>query len=329
MVKRLTQATSEYPPAPLPRPPHLPTPLLPNALYRQNCSVFRRPAARSLPPRPRRRNRSGCVGAATNAPAVTRRSSTHENPRAAAVTNADFPRVLNGPAPGFAEDALRRLLIGSLPGEGGSLTEIGYGKVASGRASVGAAARGGIGCGAGGGGGGGSSGAVFPRVFHDEGVSSSSSPLSSSLSFEPSGAGGALDAAGDAARDAAGETADDAAAAAAAAARHLEASRRTLGWRTGGDRRAEGLSGAERLHGGASLLREDEEEEEGSLDEGQQASLQSLVPEDRDFGPGTGDVYLMLFRDRILAPLSRSGHSRYCAVAESMENHGYHPRKKR
>lgn len=28
-----------------------------------------------------------------------------------AVTNADFPRVLNGPAPGYAEDALERLLL--------------------------------------------------------------------------------------------------------------------------------------------------------------------------------------------------------------------------
>lgn len=29
-----------------------------------------------------------------------------------AVTDADFPRVLNGPAPGYAEDALERLLLG-------------------------------------------------------------------------------------------------------------------------------------------------------------------------------------------------------------------------
>lgn len=32
-----------------------------------------------------------------------------------AMTDADFPRVLNGPAPGYAEDALRRLLLGNLP----------------------------------------------------------------------------------------------------------------------------------------------------------------------------------------------------------------------
>lgn len=36
--------------------------------------------------------------------------------RILAVTIADFPRVLNGPAPGYAEDALRRLL-GVAPGE--------------------------------------------------------------------------------------------------------------------------------------------------------------------------------------------------------------------
>lgn len=34
-----------------------------------------------------------------------------------AMTDADFPRVLNGPAPGYAEDALRRLLA-VLPAEG-------------------------------------------------------------------------------------------------------------------------------------------------------------------------------------------------------------------
>lgn len=163
-------------------------------------------------------------------------------------------------------------------------SDIGYGKVASGRAPVGAAARGGMGCGAGGG------GAVLPRVFHDEGLSSSSSPLSSSLAFEPSAAaaggggalGSALDAAGDTAKDAASKTADDA----AAAARHLEANRRTLGWQTDRGRRAESLSGAERLYGGASLLQE-EEVEEVSSDEGQQASLQSLGPEERELVPGT------------------------------------------
>lgn len=32
-----------------------------------------------------------------------------------AITDADFPRVLNGPAPGYAEDALRRLLVCDLP----------------------------------------------------------------------------------------------------------------------------------------------------------------------------------------------------------------------
>lgn len=37
--------------------------------------------------------------------------------RVLAMTDADFPRVLNGPAPGYAEDALRRLL-GVLPAEG-------------------------------------------------------------------------------------------------------------------------------------------------------------------------------------------------------------------
>lgn len=36
--------------------------------------------------------------------------------RVLALTDADFPRVLNGPAPGYAEDALRRLL-GVLPAE--------------------------------------------------------------------------------------------------------------------------------------------------------------------------------------------------------------------
>ncbi|CAM9862616.1 unnamed protein product, partial [Laminaria digitata] len=46
-----------------------------------------RPTARSLLPRPRRRNVLDCVGAATNAAAVTRRSSTRENPRAAVVTD--------------------------------------------------------------------------------------------------------------------------------------------------------------------------------------------------------------------------------------------------
>lgn len=34
-----------------------------------------------------------------------------------AIADADFPRVLNGPAPGYAEDALRRLAFGTLPAE--------------------------------------------------------------------------------------------------------------------------------------------------------------------------------------------------------------------
>lgn len=37
--------------------------------------------------------------------------------RVLAITDADFPRVLNGPAPGYAEDALRRLALATLPGE--------------------------------------------------------------------------------------------------------------------------------------------------------------------------------------------------------------------
>lgn len=37
-----------------------------------------------------------------------------------ATTDADFPRVLNGPAPGYAEDALRRLLLGDPPTTAGA-----------------------------------------------------------------------------------------------------------------------------------------------------------------------------------------------------------------
>lgn len=37
--------------------------------------------------------------------------------RVLAITESDFPRVLNGPAPGYAEDALRRLALATLPAE--------------------------------------------------------------------------------------------------------------------------------------------------------------------------------------------------------------------
>ena len=50
--------------------------------------------------------------------APVRRNTSRESTRVAAVTNDDFPRVLNGPAPGYAEDALRRLLLCGLPSEG-------------------------------------------------------------------------------------------------------------------------------------------------------------------------------------------------------------------
>ena len=223
-------------------------------------------------PRPRRRKRSSCVGTATNATAVTvaRRSSTRENPRAAAVTDADFPRVLNGPAPGYAEDALRRLVLGSLPREGGSLTEIGFASASVGRAQRNAVTfnRGGGVCGGiGGSGGDGGGGAMFPCIFHDEGVSSSLS--SSSWQSDGGGAhGSAGNALGGVAGNALGGVAGDVAGDAAAADGQLEAGW-TLGWRTGGHRRAAGLSGAERLHGGASLLQQEQEEEEVRFDESQ------------------------------------------------------------
>lgn len=71
-----------------------------------------RPNARSLPPWPHRHHKPsaslGCNGVTTN---TSRRNASHESPQVAAVTNDDFPRVLNGPAPGYAEDALRRLLL--------------------------------------------------------------------------------------------------------------------------------------------------------------------------------------------------------------------------
>lgn len=37
--------------------------------------------------------------------------------RLLAIAESDFPRVLNGPAPGYAEDALRRLALATLPSE--------------------------------------------------------------------------------------------------------------------------------------------------------------------------------------------------------------------
>lgn len=51
--------------------------------------------------------------------AIARKNASRDSARVAAVTNNDFPRVLNGPAPGYAEDALRRLLFCALPSEEG------------------------------------------------------------------------------------------------------------------------------------------------------------------------------------------------------------------
>lgn len=66
--------------------------------------------ARSLPPRPLRRHLGGS-GISTNTP--SRRNASRECASVAAVTDEAFPRVLNGPAPGYAEDALRTLMLGA------------------------------------------------------------------------------------------------------------------------------------------------------------------------------------------------------------------------
>lgn len=47
----------------------------------------------------------------------SRHNASRDSASVAAVTDDDFPRVLNGPAPGYAEDALRRLLFGAPPSE--------------------------------------------------------------------------------------------------------------------------------------------------------------------------------------------------------------------
>lgn len=49
--------------------------------------------------------------------ALDRKNASGDSARVAAVTDDDFPRVLNGPAPGYAEDALRRLLFCAPPSE--------------------------------------------------------------------------------------------------------------------------------------------------------------------------------------------------------------------
>ncbi|CAN0414773.1 unnamed protein product [Pylaiella littoralis] len=113
------------------------------ARVRRRCAfVFEDgPTARSIPPRPRRRNppctnssSSSSRGMATSATTVSKSSVNRASEvafvsrgeagaedgggrRVLAITDADFPRVLNGPAPGYAEDALRRLALATLPGE--------------------------------------------------------------------------------------------------------------------------------------------------------------------------------------------------------------------
>ncbi|CBJ30655.1 mitochondrial DNA-directed RNA polymerase [Ectocarpus siliculosus] len=101
---------------------------------RRRCfSVFGDgPTAQSVPPRPSRREKPGSTSTSTGATvtAIRRSSNINQSREAAssldhaeaeggrrvlAMTDADFPRVLNGPAPGYAEDALGRLLLGNLP----------------------------------------------------------------------------------------------------------------------------------------------------------------------------------------------------------------------
>lgn len=75
-------------------------------------SSFSRRAAQSLPPRPGRHN-NVVPAHITNTP--PQRNASRESPRVSAVTDDDFPRVLNGPAPGYAGVALRALLFGAQP----------------------------------------------------------------------------------------------------------------------------------------------------------------------------------------------------------------------
>ncbi|CAM9263757.1 unnamed protein product [Scytosiphon promiscuus] len=85
------------------------------------------PTVRSVPPRPCRRRVQGSSTTMATSVTAMRRSSVNrrseatssrsqpaadDTRRVLAVTDADFPRVLNGPAPGYAEDALERLLLG-------------------------------------------------------------------------------------------------------------------------------------------------------------------------------------------------------------------------
>lgn len=71
-----------------------------------------RRASQCLLPRPRRHN-NVVPAHITNTP--PKRNASRESPRVSAVTDDDFPRVLNGPAPGYAEVALRALLFGAQP----------------------------------------------------------------------------------------------------------------------------------------------------------------------------------------------------------------------
>lgn len=105
---------------------------------KQTRFLLDRPTARCLPPRPRGRNNVGGVGVATNSPAVSNASrETPQTALVAAITDDDFPRVLNGPAPGYAADALRMLLLGTARVEGRALIDNRHREVVSDRAAPG------------------------------------------------------------------------------------------------------------------------------------------------------------------------------------------------